>query len=267
VFHASFFYLFMNREEFQQYVAPDRTAIAGGTFQFHCHPEVSCYLSCCRNVDMLLFPYDIILLKNELNIHSSDFLHTYTHLCEGSHSFFPGLKLNMREDEQRLCPFLSKEGCGVYKNRPSACRTYPLERGIECSGRGQGLKIHYFMTHHSYCKGHFEARHYSINQWERDQMLHECNQYNEYWAELDAFFATNPWAGEGKAGPYQQLAFMVCYNIDGFRSYAEEQKLFSTFKLAKDERRRLLKDDGALLRFGFDWLETLLGGRRKLIKK
>jgi len=253
--------------EFEQYLPLDRAVIEGGTFQFHCHPGVSCFLSCCRNVDMLLFPYDIILLKNHLNIHSSDFLHKYTRLCEGSHPFFPGLKLSMGADEQHSCPFLTDGGCGVYKNRPSACRTYPLERGVEQRSQGAALKAHYFMTHHPYCMGHFEARRYSVSQWERDQMLHECNQYNDNWAELDAFFATNPWAGEGDAGPHQQLAFMVCYNIDAFRTYVEKHNLVNAFKLRKEERRHILKDDGALLRFGFDWLEYILGGRRKLIKK
>lgn len=100
-----------------------------------------------------------------------------------------------------------------------------------------------------------------------DQMLHECNQYNDFWAELDAFFATNPWAGEGTTGAMQQLAFMVCYNVDDFRSYTEKHNLLNNFKLNKDERRRIQKDDGALLRFGFDWLEYILGGRKRIIKK
>lgn len=252
--------------DFAQILPPDRTKIEGGTFQFHCHPGVSCYLSCCRKVDMLLFPYDIVLLKNHLNLHSAVFLRNYTHICKGSHPFFPGLALTMRKDELS-CPFLGEVGCSVYKNRPSACRTYPLERGVEHVGNCLELKVHYFMTHHPYCKGHFEARHYSIDQWERDQMLHECNQYNDFWAELDAFFATNPWAGEGTAGALQQLAFMVCYNVDDFRSYAEKHNLLNNFKLPKDERRRIQKDDGALLRFGFDWLEYILGGRKRIIKK
>jgi Fe-S-cluster containining protein len=265
-YHTSFFFNIAERTvmEFTQYLPPDRTKIEGETFQFHCHAGVSCFLSCCRNVDMLLFPYDVILLKKHLNLHSTEFLRKYTHLCEGSHPFFPGLKLNMSDSEQHPCPFLGAEGCTVYIYRPSACRTYPLERGVEHPGHRQAVKIHYFMTHHPYCKGHFEERNYTINQWERDQVLHECNQYNDYWAELDAFFATNPWAGEGKAGPYQQLAFMVCYNIDEFRSYSERHNLLSHFKLNKDARRRILKDDGALLRFGFDWLEYILGGRKKI---
>jgi uncharacterized protein len=262
---AFFIYFLRAMSEFE-HLPTDRTKIEGETFEFHCHPAVSCFLSCCHNVDMLLFPFDIILLKNELNLHSGEFLRKYVRLCEGSHPFFPGLKLNMRK-ENGSCPFLGEKGCTVYNSRPSACRTYPLERGIEFPGHGTVLKTHYFMTHHSYCKGHSEPRTYSIAQWEREQKLYECNQYNELWAELDAFFATNPWAGEGKAGPYQRLAFMVCYNIDDFRSYASEHNLLNEFKLRKDEKRRILNEDYALLRFAFDWLEFILGGRKKLIKK
>lgn len=253
--------------DFKQFVPSDRTKVDDNPFQFHCHPQVSCFLVCCHNVDLLLYPYDLILLKNHLGMHSKEFLEQYVELCVGSHSHFPGIKLKMGADEQRSCPFLSETGCQVYRNRPSACRTYPLERGVEQPAPGQRLRIHYFVTHHPYCKGHFEPRTYTIEQWERDQMLHECNQYNDRWAELDAFFATNPWAGEGHAGPHQQLAFMVCYNIDAFRDYMAHYQLLNLFKISKDERRRIQRDDGALLLFGFDWLETILGGRRKLIKK
>jgi len=257
----------MEWDTIDQYLPADRIKVDQQNFNFHCHPKVSCFLTCCRNVDMLLFSYDIIQLKNHLKIHSSDFLSKYTRLCGGSHEFFPGLKLKLAEDETHSCPFLDKEGCSVYKSRPSACRTYPLERGIEQPGHGQQLKIHYFMTHHLYCKGHHEKRSYSIRHWERDQRLYEYNLYNDLWAELDAFFSTNPWAGEGIAGPYQKLAFMVCYNIDEFRSYVENHNLLNEFMMNKDERKRIANDDGQLLHFGFSWLEFVLGGRKNLVRK
>ncbi len=96
-------------------------------------------------------------------------------------------------------------------------------------------------------------------------MLYEHNLYNDLWAELDAFFSTNPWAGEGKAGPYQQLAFMVCYNIDAFRSYLQEHKILQNFKLNKNMRRQIEHSDEQILRFGFNWLEYILGGRKNLV--
>ncbi len=123
------------------------------------------------------------------------------------------------------------------------------------------------MTHHAYCKGHFEDRTYTVRQWERDQDLHDFNLHNDLWAQLDAFFATNPFAGEGKAGPRQQMAFMVCYNIDGFRAYASEQGLVERFRLDKSDRRRIQQEDSHLLRFGFQWLQFVLGGRRSLIPR
>ena len=87
---------------------------------------------------------------------------------------------------------------------------------------------------------------------------------NDLWAEVDAFFATNPWLGEGKAGPRQQLAFMTCYNIDDFRAYTQQHKLLKRFRLDRDRRRRIERDDTELLKFGFDWLQHVLGSRPTL---
>jgi len=253
--------------DYENLIPSDREPIGKDPFHFHCHPEVPCFLTCCRNVNLHLYPYDILLLKKQLGITSSEVLERYTFVCEGSHPFFPGLKLKLLEDKAASCPFLSDQGCTVYANRPTACRTYPLERGLESTGKGHPLRIHYFLTHHPYCKGHFEERTYTARQWERDQNLHQCNLINDMWAELDAFFATNPWAGEGKAGPYQRLAFMVCYNIDDFRLYVERENILAQFKLPKVERRRIEGDDEALLQFGFRWIEFVLGGRTQLIRK
>ncbi len=264
-FHTSFFCV--NDMEYESLIPEDREPIGKEPFSFHCHPEVSCFLKCCRDVHLPLYPYDILLLKKQLGITSGEVIERYTEITEGSHPFFPGLRLKLLDDEARSCPFLTAEGCHVYRNRPTSCRTYPLERGLECTGKGGQIKVHHFLTHHPYCKGHFESRTYTLKQWERDQNLHQCNTLNDIWAELDAFFATNPWAGEGQAGPYQRLAFMTVYNLDGFRNYCEQQQIIAQFKLSKDERKRLKQDDEALLQFGFKWLETILGGRKLLQKK
>lgn len=231
-------------------------------FSFKCHPGVSCYLHCCHKVTLYLFPYDIVRLKNGLGIHSAEFLQKYVRVVEGSHPYFPGLILNLLQEENYPCPFLTKTGCSVYRDRPSACRTYPLERGVESPGVGQALISSYSLVKHPYCKGHFEDNQYTISQWERDQQLYEYNLMNDLWAETDAFFASNPWQGEGKAGPRQQLAFMVCYNIDGFREYAQQHNLFKQFRVGKEKRRRMNKDDGQLLQFGFRWIQHVLGGKQ-----
>ncbi len=252
----------METEDFHK-----RTPIGNDPFSFHCHPGVGCFLTCCHKVDMFLYPYDLIRLKNRLNIASDEFLHRFTRISEGSHPYFPGLMLQLSEQEGNPCPFLTSDGCSVYPDRPSACRTYPLERGVEKKSAGRLLQAHYSLTHHPYCKGHYEERTYTVAQWERDQGLHEYNAHNDLWAEMDAFFATNPWQGEGHAGPLQQLAFMVCYNIDAFRQYSGEHRLISQYRLDKSWKQRLRRDDGALLQFGYQWLLTVLGGKSSLVRR
>ena len=244
-----------------------RTRVGNEEFSFHCHAEVDCFLTCCHKVEMYLYPYDVLRLKNKLGLHSEEFMRLYTRISEGSHPFFPAVMLNMADEEGYPCPFLMKNGCSVYKDRPSACRTYPLERAVEKIPGEKKLKIHYFMTHHPYCQGHFQPHTYTIARWERDQFLFEYNLMNDLWAEVDAFFATNPWQGEGRAGVRQQLAFMVCYNIDEFRSYCTRMNLLASFRLTKEEKRRIKRDDGELLKFGFKWLQFVLGGRNTLISR
>ncbi len=254
----------MERNDTDFPVPEGRTIVGEEPFTFHCHAGVSCFLTCCHKVEMYLYPYDVLRLKNRLGLHSAEFMHNHARIAEGSHPYFPAVMLNMANTKGNPCPFLRKNGCSVYKDRPSACRTYPLERAVEKIPGQKTLRVHYFMTHHPYCKGHQEDRKYTIRQWERDQFLNEYNLMNDLWAEVDAFFATNPWQGEGRAGHRQQLAFMVCYNIDEFRAYCNHHNILSRFRLRKDERRRIKRDDAELLKFGFNWLLFVLGDRRTL---
>jgi hypothetical protein len=43
-------------------------------FRFSCHPGVPCFTNCCRNMNIILTPYDIIRLKNRLGLTSDMFL-------------------------------------------------------------------------------------------------------------------------------------------------------------------------------------------------
>lgn len=249
-----------------QHVPEGRTVVGKDPFQFRCHTGVSCFTDCCRKLELYLYPYDVVRLKQALGMHSGEFMRKHTRVAQGSHPYFPAVMLNMADNAEKTCPFLGGSGCTVYKDRPSSCRMYPLERAVE-KQPGKALIPHYFLTHHPYCKGHQENLQFTVRDWERDQFLHEYNLMNDSWAEIDAFFATNPWQGEGVAGPRQQLAFMVCYNIDDFREYVGRHKLLKSFRLGKDRRRRIEHDDAEMLRFGFDWLQYVLGERPTLQRR
>lgn len=236
-------------------------------YNFACHAGVQCFTLCCKNVDMILYPVDIIKLKNALQVDSGQFLQKYTRLVKGDNPYFPTVMLKINDDSSGACPFLNETGCSVYADRPSACRMYPLERAVDRKPEKGKTKEYYFLTRHSYCLGHREERQYSVREWIRDQRLDGYNTLNELWTEMDTIFAANPWQGEGSGGMRQQLAFMVCYDIDQFRKLAAEKRLVEQFAIAKDVRRRIACDDIELMKFGFAWLQAILLGRSSLIRK
>jgi Fe-S-cluster containining protein len=247
---------------------PDNLVPLGNNrFNFSCQPGLSCFMQCCKNVDMYLFPYDIIRMKNAAGQDSETFLREHARLVQSANPFFPSLMLKLNEDENKSCPFLAMDGCSIYHDRPSSCRTYPLERAVDRDIIKNRHNDYYFMTDHSYCLGHGEEFSFSVKEWIRNQKIDAFNMMNDLWAEMESIFLTNPWKGEGSGGPKQQLAFMVCYNIDGFRSYAQSNKIIELFRLSKDRKRDIECNDAELLKFGFEWLKLVLTGKSNLIPK
>ena len=253
----------MLKKEFPEGMVP----LGNSEFLFNCHPQVECFTFCCRNVDLILYPYDIIRLKNCLGLDSDEFLRQHVVLQQGDNPFFPTVKLKLDDDEKKSCPFLKSNGCSIYGDRPSACRTYPLERAVDRTNTEGIPTEYYFMTNHPYCLGHKEKSEFTVKGWIRNQKLSEFNVFNDYWAEIDTLFASNPWKGEGAGGEKQRLAFLVCYNIDGFRQFVKEHDLLKQFSLEKAVRRRIEAEDSELLKFGFEWLKLILSGKSSLVRK
>lgn len=241
--------------------------LGDSVFAFKCHPGVSCFTVCCQRVDLQLYPYDVLRLKNALGIDSEEFMRSYTRLVSADNPFFPTVMLALTAEGRGACPFLAESGCTIYEHRPSDCRSYPLERAVDRRPGARGPRDHYFLVHHDYCKGHAESETVTARQYVRSQQLEPYNTFNEMWAEMDTIFRTNPWQGEGVGGPRQQLAFMVCYNIDGFRRLAAERNLLEQFRLPKDRKRAIGQRDEELLKFGFDWLKLLFTGKSSLVKR
>lgn len=239
----------------EKYFPEEMNPLGNQSFQFHCHAGVSCFTLCCRDVDLDLYPYDIVRLKQRLSLDSEKFLESYTRIAPGGNPFFPAVKLKLVHDGSGYaCPFLTKEGCSVYSDRPSGCRTYPLERAIDREHRRGRCREWYFMTNNSYCRGHREGRSFTVRQWVRNQQLEQYNVMNDLWSTVDTFLAQNPFKGEGSGGPRQQLVFLACYNLDGFRRYMEEYRLLDGASLARERKRRIKKSDEELLKFAFEWV-------------
>ena len=100
------------------------------TFRFSCSPQVPCFNACCRDLNQVLTPYDVLCLKQSLKMTSTDFLQTYTRTSTGPGTGLPVVSLRFDETRDLACPFVTPEGCRVYPARPASCRTYPLARGV-----------------------------------------------------------------------------------------------------------------------------------------
>ena len=96
----------------------------------------ACWNACCSNIDISLTPYDILRLKRRLDLTSTEFLERYTVPYEMEKDGIAGVKLRP-VDGGTACRFMEPEGCGVYDDRPTACRYYPGRAAVDAqAGRG-----------------------------------------------------------------------------------------------------------------------------------
>jgi hypothetical protein len=47
------------------------------TFTFRCHSDLTCFNQCCRNLNLFLYPYDVLRLRKRLNMDSDRFLEAH----------------------------------------------------------------------------------------------------------------------------------------------------------------------------------------------
>ena len=137
--------------------------------QFRCHPGVSCFTSCCGNINIILTPYDILCLRKRIGIDSDEFLLRYTKPVYLEKTDMPGVQIHLTAEGR--CPFVTDEGCLVYTDRPSACRYYPIGMANfhEGAQENQSTEKFFFKVKESYCKGHDEAKVWTVREWRADQ--------------------------------------------------------------------------------------------------
>lgn len=238
---------------------PGKTPIGDGSFDFDCHPRLACFTRCCKDADMYLYPYDIIRMKRPLEMSSDTFLNTHTVSAIRDNPFFPSVMLRMTdEDPEKPCPFLTPRGCRIYADRPAACRTYPLERGV---ARTEGMKNRqdfFFLKRHPYCQGHEESRKWTVAEWIADQEMEPFNRMNDLWVDMDSLFRANPWGKEREK--QLRMAFTACFNVDKFREFVLNSSFLSRFSLSADRKEAVKESDEETLNLGFQWVRFFLTG-------
>ena len=109
----------MSESDSLQKEEPKTKMVPEHVFAFRCHPGISCFTQCCRDVTIALTPYDVLRLRKALGISSYEFLEKYTLIIPKKNRLIPLVVLKMN-DEDKKCPFVIEEGCRVYQERPWA---------------------------------------------------------------------------------------------------------------------------------------------------
>jgi len=230
------------------------------TFTFDCHPGVSCFTDCCKDVDMTLYPYDIIRLRKRLNISSEQFLNQHTEMEFDDNFWFPRLVLKMSDNEDFSCPFLSASGCTVYDDRPFSCRSYPLARSVKrsCSKERQSEK--YYLVCHDHCKGHQESKTWKISEWIEQNNLHDYNEMNASWISVDTLLKSYPFDQKGMNMTLFRLLITASYNLDNFRLLLNDEGLSKKFDIPHELKTKAKTCDITLMELGFAFIRHCLTG-------
>lgn len=228
------------------------------TFNFECYPGISCFNLCCRNLNLFLYPYDVIRLKRNLGISSDEFLDTYVDIVLRDGNHFPDVLLRMAEDREMVCPFLSDAGCRVYPDRPDACRSFPVEQGMMFDSEKKNARLVHFFRPPDFCMGQHETKTWTVKTWEKDQGAENYHEMTSQWAKLKGLFHNNPWENEGPEGKKAKMAFMATYNMDRFRNFIFNSTFLNRYKLKSSTIKKIKKSDTELLKLGFQWVKFFL---------
>jgi Fe-S-cluster containining protein len=253
----------MNDESPLPRIEPVRLSLKS-RFTFRCHPGVSCFTQCCRGINIILTPYDIIRLKNRLGLSSEQFLSMYTEPKLLEKTDLPVVSLKLMDDDRQSCPFVRDDGCILYSDRPTACRYYPLgvaslshrEEDTEDAAASDG-KDFFFFVNEPHCKGFEEDMLWKVADYRKDQGVDIHDEINAEWTDLivrKRSFPKNIRLTERS----KQLFFMASYNIDQFRRFVFDSSFLERNRVDPATVEKIRNDEIALLEFGLKWLKSAL---------
>jgi hypothetical protein len=170
----------------------------------------------------------------------------------------PGVKL--RTDNDGACLFVNEEGCSVYKDRPTACRYYPIGHMAMREAGSSEDEARYFLIKEDHCKGHDEDREVSIDDYRQEQEVEVYDQLNREWLQL---MLKKKSAGPAIGRPSDtslQFFFMCSYDTDRLRRFILSDSFKASYDLDERFYETMAKEDLALMQFGTRLLKQVLFG-------
>jgi uncharacterized protein len=231
---------------------------------FHCDKGLDCFTSCCRDVSIVLTPYDVLRLKNALHVDSTEFLDKYTLVFYTKKQKLPVVILKMNGEDKR-CPFVTKEGCSIYAHRPWACRMYPLGLA-EPKNPNPNEHGFYFVLREDLCHGHGKGPRCTLRGWIASQGIEAFEMMGASFRQvmLNVFWQKAEPLPDEKAEMYVTAA----YDLDRFRRFVFETRFLDLFDVDEARVEAILRDDEELLDFAMEWLRfSLFSEKTMRLKK
>jgi Fe-S-cluster containining protein len=224
---------------------------ADHVFSFECSPGISCFTQCCSDVTIVLTPYDVLRLKNALGITSGEFLDTYTLIIPKGNLLIPMVVLKMNEDNKN-CQLVTEEGCSVYKDRPWACRMYPLS--VNDDGTFSTI------ADRARCMGLSRQVPSRISEWLIGQGLPIYEEINTLFSQITAPLKAQQLDIDNPQ--VARMTFMALYNLDSFKEFVLKSSFLDKFHVEPLTIEKIKRSDTELLKFSFDWIKFGLFGQK-----
>ena len=225
-------------------------------FRFACSAAVACFNECCRDLNQFLYPYDILRLKKRLGLSSGEFLERYTTQHIGPESGLPIVTLKTTDNERFTCPFVTENGCHVYSDRPSSCRTYPLVRAISRSRESAKITERFMLLNEPHCLGFNEPKEQTVRQWIKEQGIEADNSINDKLMEIISL------KNRLLPGPLdlksRHLFYVALYDLDNFRNQIFNEGRLDNLDVDPQKLADANTDDTALLEVGMAYVKQVL---------
>jgi Fe-S-cluster containining protein len=226
-------------------------------FRFLCHNRLSCFNTCCNDINIFLTPYDVLRMRKATQLSSGDFLKRYTVALLGNEGL-PLVLLKMLEDENKNCPFVADDGCSIYRHRPWSCRMYPIfPVSSECEG--------FMIEKNSFCLGFNEGKQWTVDEWRVAQEIDVYDEMNEPYKEItfNDFFEKGNKLEPAKA----KTIYSSCYDLDQFRRFVFQTRFLDIYDVEEDVIEKMKENEEELLLFSYRWIRFNLFGEDTLRPK
>lgn len=228
------------------------------SFEFSCHKDVACFTECCRLLELILSPYDVLRLRRGTGLTSREVLDQYVIEEWEEGDIFPRFYLTMVDDGHASCVFVNENGCTVYKDRPGPCRAYPLGRAAVRKRDGE-VGEYFVLMKEDHCQGFSEENQETPTSYSHGQGLIEYNKFTDAMAPL----VQNDKVRQGFTPSEEQreLFTFALYDLDSFREKMKNGELALDVEIIPDFSQC---SDEELLNFAIQWLTNAFFNKKKL---